>query len=134
MKASIILCFMIPALGFSQVTHDVIRLNDGTGNHRGELQFGLSDVIFENNPDNNGNYGDLQIRNWSSSGYVNTMRLESNGKVGIGTTTPNSNVGCAGPSWNSNPPDTRWVPIRYILSGCYAILEAQPRCGIFNKY
>jgi hypothetical protein len=77
----------------AQTTYDVLRLSNGAANHKGVLQFGLSDVIIENSPDGS-NYTDLQFKIWNgtTSTYLNPLRITSSGNVGIGTTTPQGNL------------------------------------------
>lgn len=67
------------------------RINDGTSAHKGIIRYGLDDVIIENSPDG-GNYTDLQFKNWTSSGYRNTLRINGNGNIGIGTSTPDATL------------------------------------------
>lgn len=76
------------SLLFSQTTYDVLRLSDSQ--HKGILQFGQADVIFENNLEGNG-YS-FQVKNWYNSSYNNTFKINANGNVGIGTMSPSSKL------------------------------------------
>jgi hypothetical protein len=77
----------------AQVTHEILRLNNGQANHKGILEFGLSDVVFENSPPGSGYYGDLLIKTWGQPGqYGNTLMLKGNGNVGVGTINPDSRL------------------------------------------
>ena len=89
MKILIIsLCTLQATSIFSQTTHDVLRLSDSQ--HKGVLQFGQADVVFENFLEGNG-YS-LQVKNGYNSSYINTFKINGNGNVGIGTMSPSAKL------------------------------------------
>jgi hypothetical protein len=96
----IIIALCINGFVFTQTTYPKLRLYDNTITtaHKGELQFGMSDVVIENSF--GGMDGTLQIKNWGFNGYTTSMTILHDGNVGIGTTNPNQKFVVAG---NSSP-------------------------------
>jgi hypothetical protein len=74
---------VIPSSTKSQtiVSHN-LRINDGGANHVGQLEFGLADVILENNLQN------LYVKHYNGASYTNSLSLLANGNVGVGLPNP----------------------------------------------
>ncbi|WP_339815078.1 hypothetical protein [uncultured Imperialibacter sp.] len=67
--------------------NNIIRLHDDAATHKGQLEFGLSDVFLENNPTGT-HPGNVLLRNWNGTGYNDALFAKYDGNIGLGTTNP----------------------------------------------
>ncbi len=83
----VLLCLCATAGVFAQdQTYGTLRLSKTSTPHIGVLQFGLADVLLESTDETTG-YG-LKLSTFYNSAYNDGIKLNADGKVGIGTTVP----------------------------------------------